>query len=189
MAAFWQTDRARRARAAGRRLCAGVGRALRPVWGRLSPWVVPPARWVWKWAGPVVGPMFATGLHTVLEWASGTRKLRVGERALLGHLAAGPFPGVLYPTRSRVDVGYWFGRRRVWCGLWPDRLLLFAFGRRPFAQWLPVSELGESLYNHVTGEVILAPASGARCWRLRLAPLEGYEFLERVAKREVDDDA
>lgn len=131
-------------------------------------------------------PPLAFGAHTLQEWFSRTVSLRAGERELLdAHSGGGA--DLVFPTRTRTDVGYWLGKRRVWGCVWPDRLMLFSYGRRPFIESIPTRELGESRYNHVTGEVLLAPAEHASCIRLKLAPLEGYDVLSRFSNKEAEN--
>jgi len=52
------------------------------------------------------------------------------------------------------------------------------------AQELAAGDLRQSLYNHVTGEFLLAPAGAARVRRLRMPPDAGFtllSFLREVA--------
>ena len=83
-------------------------------------------------------------------------------------------------TRSRIDVGSWFRKVRVVACILPDELLLLAPGRCPYVDLIPFSEAQESLYNHVTGEVVLAPWEGPRIRKLRMSPLDGSKILEYI---------
>jgi hypothetical protein len=188
MPPIWETDGFRGAVGIAKRLVAGAWRIARPSCRTVGRWFAPLVHGFWRWAGPVIGPAIFTGLHTLKEWRTRTKTPRQGERALLAEQAGSEAPALLLPSRTRVDVGYWSGKRRVWCCLLRDTLLLCAFGRRPYTERIAASALTESRYNHVTGELILSPAVGARCGRLRLAPLEGYELMSRVVTRE-DYDA
>lgn len=85
-----------------------------------------------------------------------------------------------FATRTRVDTGSWLLRSRVLACREGDELVLFAAGKQPFVERIPLSDIGESFYNHVTGEVALAPAAGASLRGLRLPPLEGYALLKEV---------
>ena len=87
---------------------------------------------------------------------------------------------VLARTRSRVDVGSWLGRRRVCAAALGGELALFAAGRRPYRERIPFSRLRESQYNSVTGELVLAPAEGARVRALRVSPLDAYQLLAQM---------
>ena len=80
-------------------------------------------------------------------------------------------------TDTKVDVGYWLGRRRVWACLLERDLLLFARGRRPFVERIPLADLRESRYNHVTGQLILAPTETAAVKALKVPPLSALEIL------------
>jgi len=90
-------------------------------------------------------------------------------------------------TRTAIDVGGWLGRRRIRAVALADGLVLMAPGRRPYGERIAFADLGESLYNHVTGEVVLAPAPDARVRRLRLSPLEGYQLLAQIHGKGTDD--
>jgi hypothetical protein len=99
--------------------------------------------------------------------------------------AAGGVPvDFLLLTRSRVDVGQWFRQGRVWAACAGQRLLIAAVGRRPFLDAVPVREARASLYNPITGELVLAPAPEARLRTLRMTPLEGWKLVERLKQEE-----
>lgn len=83
-------------------------------------------------------------------------------------------------TGTRTDVGRWFGKGRVCLCLTDMELLLFAVGKRSYVERIPVHGLSESRYNHVTGELVLAPAEGARVTRLKMPPLDSLGLLELV---------
>jgi hypothetical protein len=86
----------------------------------------------------------------------------------------------LFATNSRVDVGWWFWSARLRAAVWGGELVLFAAGRRPFVQRTALSAVRESLYNHVTGELVLAPVKDAALRRFRIAPVEGRELLAAI---------
>lgn len=86
----------------------------------------------------------------------------------------------IFRTRTRTDVGMWFHRARIWACFVPGKLVLFAGGSRPYVDEVPATALRESRYNHVTGQLILAPEAGARRVRLRMPPLESHELLAWV---------
>lgn len=81
---------------------------------------------------------------------------------------------------SRVDVGAWLADARVWAAAQPGALLLFAAGKRPYAETIPFAELRDSLYNHITGELILAPAPNVRVARLKLLPVDALQLLAQM---------
>ncbi|MEO5367965.1 MAG: hypothetical protein H7831_16720 [Magnetococcus sp. WYHC-3] len=100
-----------------------------------------------------------------------------------------PF-SVLMRTGTTVDTGRWFLRGRLSIGLLDDELLLLAPGRRPFVVRAKRPEVAASLYNAVTGELVLAPASGFRQRKVRLSPVDGYAILRwvQVGKTEKEDN-
>jgi hypothetical protein len=84
------------------------------------------------------------------------------------------------PSRTAVDVGSWLGRRRVAVYALGDGLVLAAWGPRPYVERVPYEALRESLYNHVTGELVLGPAPETCVRRLRMSPLDGYQVLAQI---------
>jgi hypothetical protein len=116
------------------------------------------------------------------------RRDRLGERlSILLHSLVGHRDVFhLQRTHTKVDVGFWTGKRRVWCCLLDDELLVFASGRTPstsFVERIPFGEVGESQYNHITGEIVLAPIQTARIQTLKVAPLVAAEILTYIRKR------
>lgn len=80
-------------------------------------------------------------------------------------------------TRSTVDVGFWLGKRRIWFGILPGQIVLFALGKRPYFTQAPISQLHLSRYNHVTGELLLAPYAESS-HNLAIQPREAYLVLQ-----------
>ena len=103
------------------------------------------------------------------------------ERRLLAAVGEGQAE-LVTQTRSRVDVGRWLIQARVWAVCLPGELALCAAGKRPFVQRVPWPDLRASLYNQVTGELVLAPVAGAQVRRLRLPPLPAGRILLHIAK-------
>lgn len=109
---------------------------------------------------------------------------------LAAEALAGRAPSLLIRSGSRVDVGEWFGGGRLWLAAGPGVLALVAAGRRPFAERRGVDEIGGSFYNGITGELVIAPATGRPWRRVRLAPVEAHRVLEALgvgARREAED--
>lgn len=94
-------------------------------------------------------------------------------------MSAAP-PRLTLTTDTRVDVGHWFRRGRVLLTVWPGRVELFAAGKRPYREELPVGELTGSFYNFLTGELVLTKGR-----RFKLAPLEAQRVLEQIKGKEV----
>ncbi len=83
-------------------------------------------------------------------------------------------------TQTRVDVGYWFRRARVWAIATSGHLLLFAWGKRPLAKCIPYQTLHGSTYNHVTGCLTFASNVDERCRKLKMSPVDGYQMLSQI---------
>lgn len=90
-------------------------------------------------------------------------------------------------TATRVDVGAWIGRVRLWCFATADSLLLGAWGglspaSQPYEEVVPYRDLRSWTYNAVRGELLLG-GHGLRHWPgLRVKPLDGYQFLAQIEK-------
>lgn len=105
------------------------------------------------------------------------------ERRLLDECRAGGLP-VFFLARSdsSVDTGAWLKKSRVWIAALGSELALFAAGKRPWLAKIPFANLGESFYNHVTGELALAPAAGLSLSSFKLSPRDGYQALAQIYK-------
>jgi hypothetical protein len=99
------------------------------------------------------------------------------ERALLDELLGGEQAVFLVCSGTDVDVGQWIRKRAAWLCATRSELVVFALGRRPFSARIPFQLLRESLYNHVTGALALAPAHGLEPREYRMTPTEGYQLL------------
>jgi hypothetical protein len=123
-----------------------------------------------------------------LDWASAARcrpskaERRVAQEALVGRDVL-----VAVRTRSKADTGGWLRQRAVWAFALADELVLVAAGRDPYVEHIPFAELGESVYNAVTGELALAPAPHVRVRSLRMTPADGYQMLAQIYCKEPDD--
>jgi len=154
---------------------------------RLQPaWIALRNAWLKRWArNPVerrlLGRIGDQGAAWLKAWRE-RRNLRPEERRLI-ESAGGAQAELVLLTRTRVDVGQWLTNGRLWLA-WADRsLFLFAAGKRPFMERLDAGKVESSLYNAVTGELLLAPAPGLRQRAVRLAPLEAYTVLKCVRRQ------
>ncbi len=102
------------------------------------------------------------------------------EKMLLEELCPRNKALLVLKSGSKVDVGYWFRKGAVWVCATPGEIILLAAGPKPFAQKTPFHFLRESLYNHVTAQVVLAPAPGLAMRSFRLSPLDGYQVLAQI---------
>lgn len=115
-----------------------------------------------------------------LAAAAGLGLMTAAERGLLDDLRGGAPVFVLARTDSRTDVGQWLRQGRIWAAAAPQDLILLAAGRRPFVWKAPFTRLRESLYNHVTGELVPAPVWETQLPRLIMPPLDGYQLLAQI---------
>ncbi|MFP4354939.1 MAG: hypothetical protein ACLFUJ_07410 [Phycisphaerae bacterium] len=95
------------------------------------------------------------------------------------HLGRAP-AGTWLATATRVDVGNWLRRARVYLCLDGDTLLLVAAGHDGYCQEASLSCLDESIYNPATGALVLAPAKDLAVRSLEMAPLDARALLERI---------
>ncbi len=108
------------------------------------------------------------------------RLLAPAGRKLLAEISGMEGVMMLVKSDTRVDTGGWFRRGEIWVCALPRELALFAAGRKPFLQKTPYEHLRESIYNHVTGEVVLAPARGLKQHVFQVPPVEGYQLLAQI---------
>ncbi len=101
--------------------------------------------------------------------------------ALLRRDAGGEAVLAAMPTGSAADTGSWFGKRRVCLAFTPTALLLFATGPRPLCRRIPLTELRQTQYNTVTGELVFAPAS-VPVRAVALPPLEAARALAQLGR-------
>lgn len=83
-------------------------------------------------------------------------------------------------TASRADVGHWLGKGVVWALALEHDLFLFAAGKRPVIERIAYGQVYRSMYNHVTGELVLAPSHNLAVERLALPPAAGYQLLAQI---------
>ena len=102
------------------------------------------------------------------------------EQRLYANVLSGAAPMLLLLTESLTDVGQWLWKSRVWLAVTDAAVVMFASGRRPLIQQVPFKHVQESLYNHVTGELVLAPDRKFRLGSVRLPPVEGYQVLAQI---------
>ena len=83
-------------------------------------------------------------------------------------------------TDTKVDVGYWLGKRRLWACVTEGELLLFARGRRPYIERIPLAELRESRDRELDMPRLLLPAVQVNMRGGELPPAEdnGIRYLK-----------
>lgn len=102
------------------------------------------------------------------------------ERAVFQECSAGEPTFVLVKTKSVIDTGGWFANGRIWIAALKSDLILMAAGKKPMLERIPFLHIQESLYNHVTGELVLAPPRGIRTTSVAMTPIDGYQFLAQI---------
>ena len=93
----------------------------------------------------------------------------------------------LLRSGTKIDVGSWFGKRSVWTCVSDREMVLFATGKRPYVERIPLRKLHHSQYNHVTGQLVLAPVESTRAGGLKLSPLRGLEILSHIRRGETPE--
>ncbi len=125
---------------------------------------------------------------TPLDPSAAAGRLAPAERALLAELCGSAPVFVLVKSHTHVDVGHWFSNGLIWLAAGAAELALFAAGKHPHAEKVPYEELYLSLYNHVTGELVLAPAPEVAQRHLKLAPADAYQVLAQIYQGAGDAD-
>jgi hypothetical protein len=106
------------------------------------------------------------------------------ERSWQQQSCRGREPSVVVRTRTGVDVGHWLGKSPVCAAVTDGELVLFAPGKRPYAERLTIRDgLRDSEYNHITGELMLAPGDSLRVRRLKLSPVAGRMLWEQIQSK------
>ncbi len=121
------------------------------------------------------------------ENSASFRFLADPERRLAAELLGGDAVYVLEKSESVVDVGHWLGAGVVWVAATAADLVMFAAGKQPYMEQAAYPMLYRSLYNHVTGELVLAPVEGLRLSKIKLAPRAAYQLLAQIYQKEEMD--
>ncbi|MBT3379208.1 MAG: hypothetical protein HN742_36945 [Lentisphaerae bacterium] len=116
------------------------------------------------------------------------QRLSSAEADLLAELSRDEPVFCLVASTTRVDTGRWLSGSTLWLGALATELLLFAAGTRAFCERIPFSYLRRSLYNHVTGELVLAPARDLTICKAELAPSEAYQLLAQIYSDSEEDE-
>jgi hypothetical protein len=106
--------------------------------------------------------------------------LKEHELAFLDKLAGSADVFYLAKSSTKYDTGGWFGKREIWVAALQAELILFATGSVPFSDRIPFATLDNSIYNHVTGALVLAPGHDMKITGLALEPLAGYQLLAQI---------
>jgi hypothetical protein len=115
-----------------------------------------------------------------LDRAARATQLGYGQLRMLDSLVGDQPVYHVQRTGTKIDVGGWFGRGRICICLSAGEAVLFAEGKRPYVARIPLQRLGQSRYNHVTGELMLAPDAAPRVSGLKIPPLEGLQILAQI---------
>lgn len=149
------------------------------LWSWLQPWLEK----AWRLIAPVRAWLLK-GCSWLLNLRIQCGDMNPRETAVFEeHLNPAEVAGLIR-TRSRVDVGMWWRKGRVWVSMQPGELVLLAQGKSVWMERITNDALRESRYNHVTGEVALAPKEDLPLKTLRVKPLEGIEILKSIGTKE-----
>jgi hypothetical protein len=119
--------------------------------------------------------------HEPLVGTSETMALMTGpEQTLLATVCGRDTVLMAVHTGTTVDAGGWIRRTRVWAVATATDLVLIAAGRRPLIQKTAYEHIRASIYNHVTGELILAPNRKFRVSQIKVHPAEGFQLLAQI---------
>jgi hypothetical protein len=102
---------------------------------------------------------------------------------LARELIAGRDVYMVVRTRTKVDVGSWLARGRVWLVVLADSLVVAATApgaAAPMAEEVPFGKLRGSRYNHVTGQLAPPPAAIPGAKGLAMGPVEGAQVLAQI---------
>ena len=127
-------------------------------------------------------PTYCLAKGDPLQRAARLAPLGGARRRLLDRLIGDAAVCCLLKSGTKIDVGSWLCKRRVWACLTDREMLLFAAGRRPYAERIPLEQLGQSEYNHVTGQLVLAPVQSQRVGGLKLPPLAALQVLSYLCR-------
>ncbi len=149
------------------------------------------SRWGAQWQsrlGVLAGkcrPILAW-IRVLILWVNGRIMAFFDQEPRIRALAvcAGAGPAAILATGTFTDTGLWFRQGRVCAVCAGGALFLLAPGRRPYVERIPFAQLGESMYNAITGEVLLAPAPDAAVRRLRLDPVDGRRLTKQINTEE-----
>lgn len=107
-------------------------------------------------------------------------RMTPSERRLLEAVCGSGRVLTVFQSETRTGVGLWLIERRIWVVVTDTDVVLLAAGRKPLAQAIAFPHLHASLYNPVTGELVLAPDRGFRVGRVKLPPLESNQVLAQI---------
>ena len=111
------------------------------------------------------------------------RRMGRAPAELARKLLAGREVYAVVRTGTKVDVGSWLARGRIWLIVLEDSLAVVATARgagRPMAQEVPFPKLRRSRYNHVTGQLAPSPATLPGTKGLAMSPVEGAQVLAQI---------
>lgn len=91
-------------------------------------------------------------------------------------------------TRSKADVGRWLVRPHVWIAVTDTHLLLLAKGPEPLVQSAALEDVAQSVYNPVTGELVLAGSAPPARRNLKMHPLDAQDVLNRILPADGSED-
>ena len=83
-------------------------------------------------------------------------------------------------TRTRIDVGLWWRRKRIWLCLTDRELVLLAIGRRRYYEHAALADCIDTHYNPTSGELVIASDNPLRHPRLRMPASTALEVIDLI---------
>lgn len=107
-------------------------------------------------------------------------QMRAAERRIYDEICGKDQVFLVLRSPTKVDVGSFLRKSRVWLCAAASDLVLFAAGHKPLLLRIPYAHLQQSLYNQVTGELVLAPDRKYPLSHVELSPVQGYQLLAQI---------
>lgn len=83
-------------------------------------------------------------------------------------------------TRTGIDVGLWWRRRRLWLCVTDDELVLLAVARRRFCERVAIGACHEVRYNPASGELAISSQPALRFPRLKMPASTALDLTQLV---------
>lgn len=99
------------------------------------------------------------------------------ERQLLLDATEGARTRLSVFSDTRIDVGLWWRRTRLWLCVTDQDVVVLAASRRHYVERVAIADCHGSHYCHTTGELVVNAADRLRFNRLKLSPTDALQVL------------